>query len=228
VSVFVPNLRDVGGMPTTDGGRVATGRLLRSALPAITDAVPEGVAWPPSLVLDLRSASEIEPTHPLAAAGARVVNLPLLAVLRPGAARPSRLPELYLLMVQAASAHLVDVVREVAKTEGPTLVHCSAGKDRTGVSIALLLRLAGVDRDDIVADYLATRDAEDAIRARLALVRDDADRAPIPQAYLEVPQDAIEGVLDHWDDHSGGISGWFESVGGDAGLVESLRRSLLV
>lgn len=223
----MPNLRDVGGMPTSDGARLADGRLLRSALPASTDAVPQGIAWPPRLVLDLRSPGEGEPTHPLADGGARIVNLPLLSVLRPGAAVPARLAELYVLMVQTASGHLVDLVREVAAAEGPTLVHCSAGKDRTGVSIALLLRLLGVDRGEVVDDYLATRDAEAAIVERVSEVRRRMRRAPLPSAYLEVPQEAIEAVLDHWDDHTGGVEGWFASVGGDDELVESLRRSLI-
>lgn len=227
MTIFVPNLRDVGGTPTADGARVAAGRLLRSALPASTDAVPEGMAWPPSLVVDLRSPGEGEPKHPLADGEARIVNLPLLSVLRPGAVLPSRLAELYVLMLETASEHLVDLVREVAAAEGPTLVHCSAGKDRTGVSIAMLLRLVGVDRGDVVDDYLATRAAEAAIVERVSQVRRRMRRAPLPGPYLEVPQEAIEAVLDHWDDHTGGIEGWFACVGGDDELVERLRRSLV-
>jgi protein-tyrosine phosphatase len=62
---------------------------------------------------------------------------------------------------------VVGSVRAIARAGGAVLVHCAAGKDRTGVVVALALDAAGVDRDTIVGDYLATRERIDAIIARL-------------------------------------------------------------
>ena len=62
---------------------------------------------------------------------------------------------------------IVGSVRTIARADGAVLVHCAAGKDRTGVVVALALDAAGVDRGAIVADYLATGARIDAIIARL-------------------------------------------------------------
>jgi protein-tyrosine phosphatase len=224
---FVPNLRDIGGIPTDDGSEVLPGRVLRSAMPSAKDLIPEGIAWPPALVIDLRSDGESEPIHPLAREGARIVNLPLLSALRPDLAPPEDLHGLYLLLLDHASMYLVELVREVAAEPGPTLIHCAAGKDRTGVSIALLLRLVGASREDVLADYQLTADSSHAIGARLHKLPGRRHRAALPSAFLEVSTEAIEGVLDAWDQHEGGVHGWFRSIGGDDELVTRLRRTLV-
>lgn len=226
VPELVPNLRDVGGVPASEG-TVRTGSLLRSALPAADDLAPDGLTWPPSLVVDLRSAPEAEPVHPLEPAGARVLNLPLLSALRPGVAPPSTLADLYLTVVHGAAPLLVDLVREVSDEPGATLVHCAAGKDRTGISIALLLRLLGVQRDDVVSDYLLTVEAERDIAARLSRAPGHERRAELPREFFTVPVEAIVGVLDVWDAHGSGTHGWYVEAGGSDADVERLRARLL-
>lgn len=227
MSELVPNLRDIGGVRTADGSRVVEGRVLRSAAPSHLDDAPPGMAWPPSLVLDLRSPGESEQVHPLAGTGARIVNLPLLSALRPDAAPARDLAALYLLLIDHASSHFVELVEEVSLCRGPTLIHCAAGKDRTGVSVALVLRLLGASRDDIVADYLLTLHAERAIAARLRITPGRRHRATLPREFLAVPVEAIDGVLDVWDTHDGGVHGWFRAIGGTEAQVDQLRRTLL-
>lgn len=226
-SDHVPNLRDVGGMTTRDGTELLHGRLLRSAMPTARDIAPDGIVWPPALVIDLRSDAESESIHPLARSGARIVNLPLLSALRPETAPWEDLGGLYLVLLDDASMYLVELVREVGNANGPTLIHCAAGKDRTGVSIALLLRLVGVPRDVVLGDYMATAAAEQAIGARLRKVAGRRHRATLPPSFFSVSSDAIDGVLDVWDGHDGGVHGWFRSVGGDDSAVEQLRRRLI-
>lgn len=224
---LTPNLRDIGNLPTGDGRTVARGRVLRSAVPAAKDAGPSGLAWPPSVVIDLRSPGETDPIHPLAQAGVRVVNLPLLAALRPGAAPVETLQALYLLMLDEASMYLVELVREVGRAEGTTLVHCAAGKDRTGVSIALLLRLVGVSREHVLDDYLLTSEAEKEIVARLRRSAGHRHRSTLPPAFFDVSPEAIEGVLDVWDAHAAGTEGWFLEMGGSTHDLDRLRRTLV-
>lgn len=224
---YVPNLRDVGGVSTDSGGEVLSGRILRSAMPSTKDLVPEGIAWPPAVVIDLRSDGESETIHPLAQQGSRIVNLPLLSALRPDLAPPENLHGLYLLVLDHASMYLVELVREVASAPGSTLIHCAAGKDRTGISVALLLRLVGVSREDILADYQLTEDSAKAIGARLHKLPGRKHRAALPPAFLEVSTEAIVAVLDVWDEHEDGVHGWFRSIGGDDELVDRLRRTLV-
>lgn len=221
----VPNLRDLGGIPV-EGGAIAPGRLLRSALPLGDDQAPPEVVWPPSVVIDLRSQAETETEHPLAGHGVRVHNFPLLSALRPGVAPPESLAELYQLMLRTTSDHLVDVVDTVATATGPTLVHCAAGKDRTGVSIAMVLALLGAKRDDIVDDYLVTAQHEEAIEARFRRVFGPR-RAELPTQYFATPVEAISAVLDTWDAHPGGAYGWFQRAGGRPETVENLRSTLV-
>jgi protein-tyrosine phosphatase len=227
VHAITPNLRDIGHLPARDGQVVAPHRVLRSAVPAADDVGPEGLAWPPAVVIDLRSPGESDIVHPLAHRGSRVVNLPLLSALRPGAAPVDTLHALYLLMLDEASAYLVEIVREVGGAPGTTLIHCAAGKDRTGVSIALLLRLIGVSRRHVVDDYLLTAQAERDIVDRLQRSAGHQHRSTLPVAFFDVSLDAIEGVLDVWDDHPGGVDGWFLGAGGSADDLDQLRRTLL-
>ena len=214
-------------MPAVDGAVVQHGKVLRSAMPAIDDHVPDLIVWPPALVIDLRSPGESEDTHPLDSHAARIVNLPLLSALRPGAAPAADLIGLYRVMVDFADLRLLELVREVSHADGPILIHCAAGKDRTGVSIALLLRLIGVSREHVVADYLASADAYDAIAARLQKIAGREHRETLPRAFFEVPVEAIDSVLDYWDAHDGGTEGWLDKVGAESGLTERLRRTLL-
>lgn len=221
----VPNLRDLHGI-AIDGGAVAPGRLLRSAAPAVGDLAPAGVLWPPTAVVDLRSASEIEPEHPLAEHAA-IHRVPLLGALRPGAARATDLTGLYRVVVESAGPLLVDVVRAVSTSPGPALVHCAAGKDRTGISVALSLLLAGAAVDDVVDDYLETARHRDAIDARLTATAGHDHRQTLPASFFETKAESVLSVVDYWAAHEGGVHGWFQAAGGTPDDVARLHGHLL-
>ena len=224
MAVHVPNLRDVGGVGTLDGRVVRDGLLLRSALPAADDLVPSDFAWPPQIVIDLRSPLEMAEGHPLDELAAEVINLPLLESLRPGANPEGTLAGLYRLVTNDAPHLLVDLVHVVAGAEGPVLIHCAAGKDRTGIAVALILRLLGVDRDLVLADYILSEQASEAIDVRLNRQGRDSG---IPSSFFLVAPEALAGVLDVWDEHPGGVEGWFFDAGGDATLLQRLRERFL-
>ncbi len=122
---------------------------------------------------------------------------------------------------------IVGSIRTIARTEGAVLVHCAAGKDRTGVVVALALDAAGVDRDTIVEDYLATRERIDAVLARL--VSSSTYRAELeghdPQQHAPVPG-TMERVLELLDERYGGSTGWLAANGLDELDLELLRRRL--
>ncbi|MFE6968743.1 tyrosine-protein phosphatase [Isoptericola sp. NPDC057653] len=227
------NLRDVA----TAAPGLRPGALLRSDAPRSGDRAPEGVAWPPRTVLDLRDPGENGEAHPLSSV-ARVVPLPVLngtAVAASGG--PVVVPalgDLYVSMLDEPGAgHLVEAVRLIATGDEPVLVHCTAGKDRTGVTVALVLALLDVDREAIVADYERTgphmRDVmvRAAVTANLA-VPDAHLLAKLPPELVTAPGWAIEAVLDRLAEHDGGAQGWFLAHGGDAATLDALRARLVV
>jgi hypothetical protein len=224
------NLRDVA----TADPSLKTGVFWRSDAPHSGDRPETGLTgWPPRTVIDLRDLREKGQPHPWADQ-AEVINLPLLQ----GATSdtdPVRigLGGLYLDMLSDAAAPLaVRAVRAVAQDQAPVLVHCTAGKDRTGVVVALTLSLLGVPRQSIVADYIRTGPAMPQVMARtLVTVRqapDVAALAKLPPDLMEAPACAIETALDYLDDQPGGPTGWFKRHGGLSRTLSRLKKRLLL
>ncbi|GAB2681595.1 tyrosine-protein phosphatase [Saccharopolyspora gloriosae] len=207
------NLRDLGGMPAGEGTTRA-GIVLRSDAPQPGDREPEGITWPPRLVLDLRDASELNGTpHPLADV-AEVHQIELLAGIH-STEVTHPLPVLYQLALRDAAAKLVRVFRLALEADGPVLVHCAAGKDRTGVVSAMLLSVAGVRSDAIIADYVRTDRNMFRVLQRLEM-------APaLPPGVSEedvrelisTPVEAIEGVLESFAEHDEHAAGWLRAHG---------------
>ncbi len=122
---------------------------------------------------------------------------------------------------------VVAAVRAIACAQGAVLVHCAAGKDRTGVVVALALDAAGVERDTIVADYLATAERIDAIVARLVtspLYRDDL-KGHDPGRHAPAPG-TMERVLELIDERHGGSLAWLTANGLSDLDLRRLRRRL--
>ncbi|MDN4478785.1 tyrosine-protein phosphatase [Demequina sp. SYSU T00039] len=212
------------------------GIVWRSDAPFLGDAAPAGLApWPPTTVVDLRDPVEAGGRHPLAATST-VHAIPVLAdAAAAGSRAGASLTELYRGMITGDAGRAVAAVAiTIAVEDGPVLVHCSAGKDRTGVSVALVLALIGTARDSIVADYVVTAANMGGVVDRMAAAwAGEATGSPtgvdvsrIPAAYLTAPADAIEVVLDAWDAY-GGAETWFLAHGGSAAHVAALRERLL-
>ena len=124
---------------------------------------------------------------------------------------------------------VVGAVRTIASADGAVLVHCAAGKDRTGVVVALALDAAGLDRDMIVADYLATAERIDAIVARLVsspLYRDEL-KGHDPQQHAPLPG-TMERVLELVDQRHGGSRAWLAENGLSEPDLRRLRCRLAV
>ncbi len=224
------NLRDVAAADP----RLRSGALWRSAAPRVGDAVPAEVeGWPPRTVVDLRSGLELHRDHPLLGEGTTVHSVALLDgvdIPDTGTGQRPALVEVYRWMLRQGTG-LVRALILVAEAPGPTLVHCAAGKDRTGLVVALALRVVDVDREAVLADYALTTGAMPAVIARELA---DTDRSggwrleDVPRELLEAPVEALAEVLRLWDEHPGGVAGWVIAHGGDEHLVERLRARLLV
>jgi protein-tyrosine phosphatase len=145
------NLRDTGGLACRDGATTRHRALLRSGtLRQLTagDAVTLIEVCGVRTVLDLRTARELASEGPsaLARAGLATVHLPLirddqlaLPEAEDQADVTAALRRAYQSYLDDRGHHIATAARLVAASAGATLVHCAAGKDRTGVTVALLL-----------------------------------------------------------------------------------------
>ncbi len=133
----------------------------------------------------------------------------------------------YMSYIRRRPDSIVGSVRTIARADGAVLVHCAAGKDRTGVVVALALDAAGIDRETIVDDYLATRERIEAIMARL--MSSETYRVELeghdPQDHAPVPG-TMERVLELVDERFGGSVAWLSAHGLDASDLERLGRRL--
>jgi protein-tyrosine phosphatase len=230
------NLRDVGGYPTEHGRRTRWRRLFRSdslhrlAEPEQATLVGMGLRT----VIDLRYERELtdSPNVFAASASVRYLNLPLVAGSSEGRREveyPS-LEELYRRIVDTRSAELVAIFSALAAHGAlPALLHCTAGKDRTGVVVALLLRVLGVDADTIAADYSAT-EAHLAGEFMVNFRRETEARGIDWQMYeklLGCPPEFMLRLLEYVDDAHGGIDEYLARAGLAREQIEALRAALV-
>jgi protein-tyrosine phosphatase len=172
----IHNFRDYGGYAARDGARVKTGILFRSGqhLDATADDLARVDALSLRTVIDLRGDSERgsypcpRPTgfdaRVLFAEGETAGHAPHVEAsrgVRTADDAAKAMTELYRDM--PFRGRLIEIFTlyfdALASREGPSLIHCLAGKDRTGIGVALLHHLLGVHSDDIMADYLLTNTA---------------------------------------------------------------------
>lgn len=124
--------------------------------------------------------------------------------------------------------------RAVAETEGPLLVHCAAGKDRTGIICALTHHVAGVHDDDVIEDYLLTNDPE-RLERRLPqireAIRENTGRVAPDEALMtamRVEAEYLEEAFAVMREHHGSLDGYLDEVLGlDAGLRGRIHDRLL-
>jgi hypothetical protein len=228
------NFRDLGGLRLTGGGVTRQGILYRSDAPYPGDDLPAGAPqWPPSTVIDLRSAGEGGAGYRWPA-GVTVHQIPLMrqaAVVtdaaRPARGRPLRLAPLYQVMLQTVAPDLASMVGIAASSTGPVLVHCAAGKDRTGVAIAVLLLTAGVEPESVVADYTATASHMSTLLGRL---RAQGRRLPVDvdanSELLGTPAEAIGAVVKWLTGWPGGPAAWVTEHGASDGDLSRWRDRL--
>lgn len=233
------NLRDIGGLRTTGGRRVRHRHVYRSATPAFVDehqALVLRDALGIRTRIDLRSRVEIEEARNehLTAAEHDVEHLPLRAggawEHRPHLDDPSAaVAEHYMRYLEHSADSITAIVRIAADpSRAPLLVHCSAGKDRTGVSLAVLLSAVGVAHDEIVHDYARTREDLDAMFLQLRRLPAYEERLnALPEESLTAEPRSMELFLTRLEETYGGARKYLTRHGVDDDTLERLEAGLL-
>lgn len=249
------NVRDLGGLPTADGRTVRPDRLIRSdnlqsLSPQDVDLLVHEIGV--RSVADLRTGVEVvhEGPGPLTEIDdVDIVHLSLLPeagdttdvaadgrVILPWQKRDSEPTEdtrrgtsgIYLKYLDDRADSIVAALRLIAGSPGATIVHCAAGKDRTGTVVALALAEVGVTREAIVEDYARSAERIDAIFDRLRATRTYAEDIGDSDPGQHAPRAAtMQRLLDAIDDEFGGVPAWLRAHGWTDPDAAALRRKLL-
>ena len=223
------NARDLGGL---QAGRRWTGPnvLLRAdALDGLTAADVAELVESRGLahVVDLRSGHE-RVERGRGALGSTPVRYTEVEVIGPDdLVRRAEARASAFARAEPAARIIADGYVELLDIGAPALVHCAIGKDRTGVLVALLLDLAGVDRDEIVADYARTGERMGPVIARWV---DDSGSTINEQvaafSALAAPATMAQ-VLEVLHERWGGAAGFFAAHGVPAADLDRWREKLL-
>ena len=255
------NVRDVGGLPTEDGGTVRSGRLIRSD--SLQQLSPGDVRHlvddlGVQFVVDLRTGVEVESEGPGPMTREPAVTIRHLSlfpeaghntdaaladddddapVVLPWQERDNSLTDaerrhgasaVYLRYLDERADSILAALRTIAYSDGATIVHCAAGKDRTGTVVALALAEVGVTREAIVDDYAVSAERVEAIFARMRRTRTYAhDIGDEPVDKHKPRATSMRHLLDTMDQLFGGPSAWLRSQGWTVEDAAARRRTLL-
>ena len=230
---MIQNMRDLGGLRTADGRKIRPNMLIRSA--QLAQAVEEDLEHV-AAVIDLRTIKEREEMPDLVYS-CRYLPMPVFDEFKPGvsheeeAKQAPKLPDmavLYGILVRNYMDSFRNILTAIMHhdfSEGAILWHCTEGKDRCGITTAMILELLGVDRDTIMEDYLKTNlvnlPKAAAIREKLAAERGQEFADSVYQAYI-----ADEKYLRSAWEAIGDVS-LPEKLGISAEAVEAFRNTVL-
>ena len=244
------NFRDLGGLPADGGRHVRFGVLYRSEGPASFAAEHRGelLELDFRLICDLRADVERQAAPNDWIDAARVLNLDITNDLRtetnegwgalkhdPSAEGARAAMKLnYSAIPGALQPHLPSLISAFAEGELPALLHCTAGKDRTGVLVAVLLKMLGVQHDAIMADYLRSDvfgknlriggSVADAFQKTFGFVPSEATISTMIGVFPEFLDAALVSIDAHW----GSIDAYAQAAGIDAVQLAAFRDAILV
>lgn len=225
------NFRDVGGLPAGDR-RTRSGVLYRSGnLVAVDD---EGARTLRDLgirrVIDLRDESEVAHAPSRLDDAVEIQHEPLfLGSVASFFERDLSLDEMYAALIDDSADRVVAAVRGILRAQ-PVLVHCTVGKDRTGVTVAIALAAAGVDREAVIADYARTEDflpAERNARVLAAIRAVHPDNVHAEALATRSPAPVMRALLHRVDRDFGSPAGYLRAKGMTEAELEGLREVLL-
>jgi protein tyrosine/serine phosphatase len=232
------NVRDAGGLPLGGGETIRRGLVYRSAdLSRLSPAGAEQLrALGIRLVIDLRTARELEirGRFPFEDHGMTYRHRPLMRqssteVTPPAEIPPDVLHRLYRAIATEGAPNVAQVVSWLGDEDAlPVVVHCVAGKDRTGMIMAVLLGLLGVADEDIAADYALSEAGLAAYLAHAA--QNDADLAEwlgkVPPQLMEARAEVMLDLLAWLRAEHGSVEGYARSIGVAEETIAALRERL--
>lgn len=223
------NVRDAGGYPTAEGGGMAAGRFVRAgSLAKLTGQGRKALAeLGVNCIIDLRSSFEIRrDPDALDGIAADYYQIPMLDYIQSNLARgelsafPTSMASMYRGLLDYSQEEFRRVFSLMASTSYQVvLFHCTAGKDRTGMTAMLLQELAGVDDRCIVEDYAKSQE----------LMGQITPPAKMPKALnyvLHARPETMRDTIDYLRVEYGGARGYLRRVGVTEAELERLFQKL--
>jgi protein tyrosine/serine phosphatase len=234
------NVRDLGGLPLEDGGETAVRVVVRSdSVRTLTDAGWDALArYGVGRIVDLRWAEELAEDEPREL-DVEVVHVPLFGRSR-DAAYVAEFDELldatedpaeyyresYLASLERFRVAFGEAVAALAEPDGPVVVHCAGGKDRTGLVSALALRLAGVPAAAVADDWALSEASWAPHQESWVAAAPDPVQARRRRIWSLAPREAMVDVLDALDRRHGGAERYLREAGVGAESLARLRTRL--
>lgn len=209
------NARDLGGLPTTNGPTLPN-RIVRSDDLARLNATGRQalIEYGIETIVDLRRPAELREAPSPLADHPGYVHVSFLDEAIAADREFATVAETYIWLLDRMAHRVAAIMHAIASApEGGVLVHCYAGKDRTGLIVALLLALAGVSRDEIVADYALSDPA--APSRPVPLLPSGWSATPSDHRFPCHPETMVT-VFDHLDARRQGVTGYLNAIGVDA------------
>ena len=239
----VLNFRDVGGIPSDGNGNIRKGQIFRSA--TVDNIKNEDISrlrdFGIRTIIDLRAPKEAKKSRKKLN-DIVTLSLPLdfqqttRERLKPFLYKKGSEEilgdisnKLYLDILDAANPVLKKIMEILVSGDGaPILIHCQAGKDRTGIIIALILLALGVDRQLIREDFMKSNEELLPYFKKLLLIRKIITFGYFPAKrmlyVITVKERNINSVIDRVDSHYGGIEGYLASSGFEVSKLMDLRK----
>ena len=187
-------------------------------------------------MVDLRNAAEAQnqATRSDKILSAQYYNIPFIEGMEPGGLSNTdqdpvdRYMTTYLWVLRNAGEQIARALTTLAGGGNlPAVVHCSAGKDRTGILSALVLGILGVDEKDIIEDYSITNQVIGQIIQRLSLVPGNQHLQSRPPSYFEAQPRVMERVFAEIRSDYGDAVGYARAQGVSQGGIDQLQGDLL-
>ena len=237
------NARELGGYPTKDGKVTKFKVFIRSELPQ--NLPEEDIAYLKNYgvtcSVDFRGSFELLEAQSSLSTVFPYYHRPVSDSTEPPDlsalfSNTRSMVDMYTDMVEEGKAWAKDVLEMAAAEQGVFLFHCHGGKDRTGVMSCLLLSIAGVSREDIIADYslsgilLPPQEHRDPPPELMAKLRPEGGPPrPMPDMgdFSGSPASTMQGLLDYLDEHYGGVMGYLREIGVTEETIARIREKFL-
>ncbi len=226
------NIRDIGGYATLDGHSIRWRTLLRADSPNNLSLVNQRILlnYPIHTVIDLRRSSELQESPSIFAQSSLIkyANISLLED-EYKIAQVQSLEALYRLMLETYQQQIKLVIEIMAQEDTfPCLLHCTIGKDRTGLIVALLLSISNVPTTTIADDYALSEQYLDPL---FKLLRPKAERRGANMQRLawviQARRETMLATLAYLEEQYGGVRNYLTSLGITDQQISAIRSQLI-